>query len=64
VPILDLRSKFDEMHFVRSAEWKGYFPGTIKGGNFEQVSENYKRTLGIILKPRSEREERRERIAL
>ena len=64
LPMLDLRRKFDDMHFIRSAEWKGYFPGTIKGGNFEQVSENYKRTLSTILKTSSEREEKRERIAL
>lgn len=64
LPILDLRKKFDNMHFVRSAEWKGYFPGTIKAGNFEQISENLKRTLSNILKTQYERKEKSELVTL
>ena len=35
LPQLDIRELYDELHAIRSIEWGGYFPGSIKGGHRE-----------------------------
>ena len=37
LPNLDIRALFDELSIIRSTEWHGYFPGSLKGGFREQL---------------------------
>lgn len=38
------------MHFIRSAEWSGYFPGTTKSGNSITVCPDFRNVIETLFK--------------
>jgi hypothetical protein len=37
-PNLDLRIKMDDFFNIRQAEWKGYYPGSLRGGQETKIN--------------------------